>query len=122
MNPERQRLLDDLADEASARQRETTLLAGARLLQRKRARRAFTRSIAAVAVLAAIALWSVRLAPRASKATAVAPAPHAGVRYLTDKELLDLFPNTSVALAAVGDKKRLIFLHPEDEKKYMGNL
>ena len=40
-------------------------------------------------------------------------------RYLTDGELLALFPNGSCFLAEVDGKKELIFLDPEVERQCM---
>ena len=49
--------------------------------------------------------------------------PPAEPPFLTDEQLLALFPNTPVALATLPNgRKKLIFPHPGDEQKYVTHL
>ena len=116
---------DLLGDEG---RREVTLLAGARILRRRRQRRAASQVSALALILAVAALW---LGPDRSRQTArrvptpaTSPAPSGASQSLTDDELLALFPtNTPVGLATLADgKKRLIFPHPGDEKRFVIHL
>jgi hypothetical protein len=129
MNPDRQQLLHDLLEGDPNAGRDATLLAGARILRRRRQWRAATRGLAGVLVLVAAGLWlKTAPAPKATRPTPLlATAPQAPVkaapRSLTDEELLALFPNTPVALATLPDgRKRLFFPHPGDEEKYVIHL
>jgi len=129
MNPDKQHLLDDLlAGQAQAR-REATLLAGAHRLRRRRQWRAAQRVFPVALVLLAAGLW-LKTAPPPRPAppapvpanVAAAPAP-AEPPFLTDEQLLALFPNTPVALATLPNgRKKLIFPHPGDEQKYVTHL
>jgi len=53
MTPEKRHLIADLFDETQAAQREATLLAGGRILRRKRWRRVAVRGFAVAAVIVA---------------------------------------------------------------------
>jgi hypothetical protein len=117
---EKQRLLRDVMDEGSLARRDAALMAGARILRRRRWRRVGVRGFAAMALVVAAALLVVR--PGSRRAVPVAVAKPDTVHYLTDDELLALFPNTPVALAKVGDRKRLIFLNPADAKHYLAPM
>ena len=124
MKPEKQDLIRDLLDEDS--HREATLLAGTRILRRRRQWRAVTRSACVLALVAIAAVLVMKKEnPLPSEVVSVAPAPAvaAQARALTDDELLALFPNTPVALASLPDgKKRLIFPRPGDQEKYIRPL
>ena len=63
-------------------------------------------------------------APVVAQSTpAESASPAARVQYLTDDELLALFPNTPVGLIRTADgRKRLVFLHPGDEEKFITHL
>ena len=75
MKPEKQHLIHDLLDEDRDARREATLLAGGRILRRRRWRRMALRSFAVVAILGIAALSIQRtLAPRPRVITSV-PAP-----------------------------------------------
>ena len=125
MKPEKQQLIHDLLDGES--RRETTLLAGAKILRRRRHWRAVTRGLAFVLVLAGAGLWFERMdSPKPSVQTparaAVSPAP-AQPQALTDDQLLALFPDTPVALATLpGGRKLLIFPRAADEQKFVTHL
>jgi hypothetical protein len=49
-------------------------------------------------------------------------SPSPEVRFLSDDELLDLFPGTPVGLATVGGKKWLIFPRSGDEARFVSRL
>jgi hypothetical protein len=125
MRPEKQDLIRDLLEEDSAR--DATLLAGAQILRRRRHWRTARQASAVLALVAVAAVLSLRketpLAPRLA-ALAVTAAPVSQVHEMTDEELLSLFPtNTPVALAPLRDgKKRLFFLQPGDERRYITRL
>ena len=128
MKPEKQLLIDELLSgpEPEAR-RQSTLSAGARLLQRRRWKRRAFESFSLIALFAA-AGYSAHLlltpGPRmaASLAPSMTPPPSTDARYLTDDELLALFPKTPVAIATVGSRKILIFPRPGDEEKFVGHF
>jgi hypothetical protein len=135
MNPEKQNLLRDLQDDRGDAWRESTLTAGARILRRKRGRRAVVQwaGVAAMVGLGGFLAESTlerRETPMAAKVViAVAPAATpavveaaGAVHYLTDNELLAMFPGTAVGLVKAGDKERLIFPNPADEKKYVARM
>jgi hypothetical protein len=123
MKPEKCHLIHDLLDDhQGAARREAALLAGGRLLRRRRWKRLATRSlaVAALAVLAAI-LIRVRSAPHPHEFSG-APPPVPAFDYLTDDQLLALFPNTPVGLATVGHKQVLIFPRPGDKERFVGQF
>jgi hypothetical protein len=127
MKPDRQQLLNELLGGEPGARREATLLAGARLLRRRRHWRAATRVAAFGLILLAAGLWWHTVpAPRPSTPTpwvVVPPPAPAGPKELTDAELLALFPDTPVGLATLSDgRKRLIFPRPGDEEKYVVHL
>ena len=106
--------------------REATLLAGAQILRRRRHWRA-ARQVAAVLALVAIIVGlalrkEIRPSPQLAVVTPKAPQI-SQVHEMTDDELLALFPNTPLALAPVLDgKKRLFFLRPGDEQRFIKRL
>jgi len=125
MNPEKQQLLDDLLPNDG--RQAATLLAGARILRRRRHRRAAARGLALLLALVLSGLWFERgNSPQrhAPAPTVAAMAPErAEPHSLTDDELLALFPNTPVGLATLSDgKKRLIFPRPGDERRMITRL
>lgn len=117
MKSERPDLLRDVLD--AGQQRDAVLLAGGKILRRKRHIRFATRSLAVAAgiVLAVVMVRQHRLPPPA--APVVAQAPASKVRHLTDDELLALFPGTPVALGTVNGKTFLIFPRPGDEARFV---
>src|SRR5437899_1592943 len=123
MKPEKRHLIHDLLHEDPDVRREATLLAGGRILRRRRWRRMALRCFALVAIVGIAALSIQRtLAPRPRVITSV-PAPRDQARSLTDDELLALFPNTPVGLATLENgKKRLIFPRPGDEERFVTRL
>src|SRR5580765_8519415 len=97
MKPEKQNLIHDLLDSDSSR--EATLLAGTRVLRRRRFWRGARRSAAALAVVSVAAVLCVHtFAPRPSPSpiSHATPPPQATpqVEALSDDQLLALFPNT----------------------------
>ena len=123
MKPEKRHLIHDLLDEARDARREATLLAGGRILRRRRWQRVALRSFAAVTLLALATLSLQRMiAPRHGVLTAV-PPPAPFVQSLTDAELLALFPNTPVGLVTLeSGRKQLIFPRPGDEERFIKRL
>jgi hypothetical protein len=126
MKPEKQNLFRDLLEDDL--RREETLLAGARILRRRRHWRAARPVAAFLALVLGIAVfWLRRETPRQaleiiSKTAPKAP-PMAQAQPLTDDELLSLFPNTPVGLASLPDgRKRLIFPRPGDEQRFITKL
>lgn len=123
MNPEKRFLLDDVRGDA---RREGTLQAGRKILRHRRWRRAATRTFAvlAVAALAAVAIHPKRPVPAVAQTDAGKSGPPlVRVEYLTDDELLALFPGTPVGLITTSDgRKQLIFPHPGDEEKFITRL
>jgi hypothetical protein len=126
MNPEKRRLLDDVLGGA---RREDTLRAGAGILRHRRWKRAAARSLAGMAVLLAVALVIPAVHqklphPVVAQSAPAASAPAAVlVEYLTDDQLLALFPDTPVGLIRTADgRKHLIFPHPGDEAKFITRL
>lgn len=122
MKRDKRQLLQDVLDERAASYRDAALLAGASILRRKRWRRTTARALGVIAAFALLAVVAEKSLPRHSPVVPVAKAAPGGVHYLTDDELLSLFPHTPIALAKVGDKKRLIFLNPKDAQRYMAPL
>lgn len=125
MKPEKRRLIHDLMDDAPHVRREVTLLAGGRVLRWRRRQRVAMQCLAVLAVLGITALCFERMRPVQPKtASAVAtPTIHPAKASLTDEELLALFPKTPVALATLEKgKKRLIFLHRDDEERLLKRL
>jgi hypothetical protein len=125
MKPEKQHLIHDLL--ANAKRREATLLAGSRILRRRRHWRTARRGLSLAFVLAVAGIWIGRTnfhkpsgrAPLQAAAPTASAQPHS----LTDDELLALFPNTPVGLATLADgKKRLIFPRSGDEQKFVTRL
>lgn len=124
MKPEKQRLLHDLlgGDEG----REATLLAGARILRRRRQWRAASRGLGLLVALLAAGIWLEWANPPKpsvqAAVTAASPVP-AQPQALTDDQLLALFPDTPVGLVKLPDgRKRLIFPRPGDEEKFVGRF
>ena len=123
MKPEKQHLLHDLLDEQRGNRREATLLAGGRILRRRRWRRAIFQSFAAVSFLALAAFSLQRMTTPRSPVLTTVPAPSDAVQSLTDAELLALFPDTPVGLATLENgRKRLIFPRPGDEERFVHRL
>jgi len=123
MKPEKSHLIHDLLDEQPDACRQATLLAGGRILRRRRWRRAVTHCAVAVAVLGIVAHSIQRAISTPPVTITVVPSPPAQPRGLTDDELLALFPKTPVGLATLENgKKRLIFPRPGDEDRFITRL
>jgi hypothetical protein len=125
MKPEKQQLIHELlVDDGHS---EHTLLAAARILRHRRQWRAARQSVALIALLAA-AVWLIGqktqlpVAARTSPNEATLPVAKVA-QSLTDAELLELFPNTPVALATLPNgKKLLIFPRSADQAKYIKRI
>ncbi len=124
MKPEAQKLIDDLlADET---RRDATLLAGAKVLYRRRQWRLAWRSFALILLASATALVvdqkrTERLARISTFSSKPAALPQ--TQSLSDDQLLSLFPNTPVALATLPNgKKLLIFPRASDAAKFVTHL
>jgi len=123
MKPEKGNLIHDLLDEGRGARREATLLAGGRILRRRRWRRGALQSLAAVTVLALTTLSLLRFVPRQPPTLTVIPPPESPAQSLTDAQLLALFPDTPVGLVTLENgRKRLIFPRPGDEERFMKRL
>ena len=123
MKPDKRLLIHDLLDDPEGEtRREATLLAGGRLLRHKRWKRAAVRgfAVASVITVAAISIQK-RAAPHPQNLSAIT-GPTPTVNYLSDDQLLALFPNTPVGLGTVGDKKVLIFPRPGDQERFVGRF
>jgi len=120
MRPEKQRLIHGLLDGSS--HREGTLLAGARILRRRRIWRRVRSGLVLAMVVAAAAVSTQHTRSRPTASISKAATPAYG-KSLTDDELLALFPDTPVGLATLSDgHKRLIFPRPDDEKRFVSRL
>lgn len=128
MQPEKQILLDDVLNApAGEARRAATLLAAATIMRRRKTFRFAARSLALLGVIALAGLAFHRKSATSQLARVQTgkpgPASSQNVQYLTDDQLLALFPNVPVGLITTADgKKRLIFLHPGDEAKYIIHL
>jgi len=126
MNPEKQSLIENLIshDDPSG-QRMAALRAGVRVLRVRRWKRraAFGLSGSALLCLLILGLWHAS-GPKLKEIVTVKPVvpPEPQIQKLTDNELLALFPDTPVGLVAVGEGKRLIFLRPGDEERFITRL
>ena len=125
MKTEKQQLIQDLLGDES--RRDATLLAGGRILRRRRHWRAATRglALALVATAAVLSLEQKQSRPPSIQASLPPAKPVASTQphSLTDDELLALFPDTPVGLATLPDgKKLLIFPRPGDEKRFVTHL
>jgi hypothetical protein len=123
MNPEKRNLINDLLENSQMQSgREATLLAGRRRLRHKRWRRAAIRTgvPGLFLVIAAVCAY-MQLTPHPRSKSMVA-TPKPAVIYLTDDQLLALFPDTPVALATVNHRKVLIFPRPGDKERFVGNF
>jgi hypothetical protein len=125
MKPEKQKLILDLMDRESGR--EAILLAGTRVLRRRRRWRYASRGLMFAAFVGVAILWIEHSIPHPSvvhQVTQVQPAPPASQpKALTDDELLALFPDTPVGLVTLADgQKRLIFPRPGDEARFITRL
>ncbi len=123
-------LLDAVLRDEAWQGTKATLKAGALAAFRRRQRlRRLTRTAAAALILCAllaVALWWPR-PPAATPSPVVArrdPAPQTAgpVRYLTDEELLALFPKGSCVLAEIDGRKELVFLDPKLERLYLSRV
>lgn len=128
-NFEKEKLLNEiLADESLAEFRRASLADGVAFLRRQRRRRFALR--AGVLLLAtSLCAWamllnrSIRRTPhhlanlRPPQRSQSPAGPAGGVRFISDDELLALFPDRPVALIGKPGKQRLVFLdqpHQED--------
>jgi hypothetical protein len=130
MKIEKRQLIHDLFENEN--QGETALLAGTRILRRRRYRRVAMRISCLTLVMATAAtLWFENQNPNrlafkapATTPTSRPPAPKkVEVQSLTDDELLSLFPNTPVGLVTLSNgRKILIFPRPGDEERFVTRL
>ena len=109
MKPEKQNLIRDLLAEDS--RREETLLAGARILRRRRHWRAVRQGMALAAMALALTLLWMKQEQRHSAPAQVAkmvPKSESAtqVEALSDDQLLSLFPKTPVGLASLIERKK----------------
>ena len=76
-----------------------------------------------LALVAAVTYWTTRPSPKlpsrqTAKASEGTPKP-ASSKYLTDGELVALFPPGSCFLAEVDGQKKLVFFDPAVERQYV---
>lgn len=125
MKAEKENLIRELLDEGS--QHEENLLAGARILRRRRHWRGVRKGATLAALGAAATFFLLKgdrhaSAPQVSQAAPQTPR-EPQVHALTDDELLALFPNTPVGLVSLAHgQKRLVFPRPGDEAKFIRKL
>ncbi len=130
MNPERQRLIQDLMNDGGAdARRSETLLASGRILRRRRHMRHARQVLVVLGIAALAALCVQQWTPRKSLTVTDAPknvpatAASTDVHRLSDDELLALFPDVPVGLATLSDgTKKLIFPRPGDEERFVKHL
>lgn len=124
MKPEKENLIGDLLEKDS--HREATLLAGARILRRRRQWRGVRQAGLVLALAVATVVLALRKeSPAPPRIISLAPParPVSQVQEMTDEELLSLFPNVPVALAPLPDgTKRLLFPRPGDSQRYISRL
>ena len=77
--------------------------------------------LAALAVMAAAAFWIAGQPGQAPQRLALKTPEPRPVKYLTDAELLALFPPGSCFLAEVDGRKKLIFFDPNVEREYVSD-
>lgn len=124
MKPEKRRLLHDVLDEAGDNRRAATLVAGGRLLRRKRGWRTTFHALATMMLLVLAGVSFQRsMAPRSTIQAGGSPVPATSAQGLTDAELLALFPETPVGLATLENgRKQLIFPRPGDEDRFIKRM
>ena len=79
------------------------------------------RGLAALALMTAAAYWMIGPAGRTPQRLALKVTTPPSVKYLTDAELLALFPPGSCFLAEVDGQKKLIFFDPKVEREYISD-
>ncbi|HZV36444.1 MAG TPA: hypothetical protein VFB72_17845 [Verrucomicrobiae bacterium] len=123
MNPDKRNLIDDLLENSDAQMRRAaTLSVGGRVLRRKRWRRTAIRIGGPLMLVLVGTLFAcLQFFPRHEPKHPVA-ATKPVVTYLTDEQLLALFPNTPVGLATVDHRKVLIFPNASDREKFVGQF
>jgi hypothetical protein len=132
MKPEKRHLLDDLLNDDDAEtRRQTTLQAGRQVLHRRRLFRLTSRLGLVGAVVAVILVASLRefTAVRRPTVPPVVVAPlddtprtMVQVEFITDDQLLALFPGTPVGLGTAGGKTKLLFPRAGDEARFIIGL
>jgi hypothetical protein len=117
-----------LRDDAWQAANATGKAGALRVFQARRRVRRWTRwggGLAALAVAAACAAhWLAGTVPEAPRQLAMNPPGAPPVKtekksYLTDGELIALFPPGSCFLAEVDGKKKLVFFDPQVERQYV---
>jgi hypothetical protein len=128
MKREKENLIwDVLGDAEKDASRAAVLSAGGRVLRRKRHTRLAMRCTMLAVIGGLMVLAAQKLGERKNNYPLVAAngnptSSTGGIHYLTDDELLALFPDTPVGLAKVGGKKKLIFPRPGDEARFISRL
>lgn len=120
------RVLDDEIWQRVCATQKTNAIGAFRARQRQRRLMRRSGAVAIMAVGMAIAgavLWHGRrqapLPPQIASQELTPPVTPAAPQYLTDQELLALFPRGSCFLAEVDGKKQLVFFDPKDESTYL---
>jgi hypothetical protein len=125
MKPDTEQLIHDLLDDES--RRDAILVAGARILRRRRHWRVAWQTCALIMLVAATALLAKQDRQRPTLAQNSPPATQSAAPFhaqsLTDDQLLSLFPDTPVGLATLPNgRKLLIFPRAGDEAKFATRL
>jgi hypothetical protein len=128
LDPETERaLLDTVLRDEEWEAANTPLRAGTLAAFRHRQRqgrltRAFAGALVLTASIGAACHWwghSVATPSQVASHRTVAPKTPGQARYLSDSELLALFPKGSCVLAEVDGQRELIFLDPKAEQTYL---
>jgi hypothetical protein len=123
MKPEKHDLIETLLDDGAAARRTATLRAGGLILRRRRWQRTAVRGLGCVMAVGLIAAFLHKPAQHKSLALTGPTRPAAPPKSLTDAQLLAMFPDTPVGLVTLKNgQKRLIFLRPDDERKYVAGF
>jgi hypothetical protein len=123
MKTEKHDLIETLLNEGAEARRAATLRAGGLILRRRRSQQTVVRGLACVMALGLIAAFLYKPAQHKSLAFTGRMQPTARPQSLTDAQLLAMFPDTPIGLVALNNgQKRLIFLRPDDERKYVASF
>jgi hypothetical protein len=117
---EQDRVWREVFSDEVERLREESLQAGLRLMRQKRIRRRIVSSGAAAAVALALAATLWRDNNTAVRPVAIATTAHSAVKFISDDELLALFPDRPAALIGSPGRQQLMFLD-STKKSASGN-
>ena len=115
-------LRDEEWEAANTPLRAGTLAAFRHRQRRRRLTRAFAGVLVLTAAIGAASHWrgrGVATPSQVASSRPQAPKTQSHLRYLSDSELLALFPKGSCVLAEVDGRKELIFLDAKTEQTYL---